>query len=188
MTNNEDELVKKYERLIYLAIKNKHIYWKTNDEFQDYIDSGYDGIIKGIRTFDSTKGVKESTYVYNCIATEIKRRIYTNTMVKRKTKTVSLNLILNDDGDEMIDLIPSDYDMEQVVEDNIRNDKLLALVNKLSKEKQREVIKNLYGLEGKEPISASELGRRWNCSKSNIIAIKNRALRILWYKIRNYGL
>ena len=86
MANNEDELVKKYERLIYLALKNKHIYWKTNDEFQDYIDSGYDGLIKGIRTFDEAKGIKESSYVYICIETEIKRRLYLNQMIKGKLK------------------------------------------------------------------------------------------------------
>lgn len=186
---DENELVKKYEKLIYLGIKNLHIYWKTNDEFQDYVDSGYDGIIKGIRTYDSTKDVKQSTYVYTCIETELKRRIYLNTMNKRSQKVISLNLLANDlDDTELIDLIPSDVDVEKEIETKIDNEKLLDLVNHLPIQKDRYVIKLFFGLDGYEPMNCNQIAKRWGVNKNMIIARKNRALGILWRRIKEKDL
>ena len=67
----ENSLIEEHKGLIYLAIKENHIYWKTEDEYQDYIDAGYDGLLQGIRTYDTTKGIKPSTYYYTCIKNEM---------------------------------------------------------------------------------------------------------------------
>ena len=50
---DENEKYLQYKALINLAIKNLHIYWKTEDEFREYDDAGVDGIIKGIRTYEN---------------------------------------------------------------------------------------------------------------------------------------
>ena len=46
----------------------------------------------------------------------------------------------------------------------------------------------MYGLDGYEQLSASEIARRWGVSKNAIIQRKNKALNILYYKIRKEGL
>ena len=41
----------------------------------------------------------------------------------------------------------------------------------------------MFGLDGWEQMSASEIARRWGVNKNAIISRKNRALRRLWYRI-----
>ena len=147
---NEDELVKQYEGLIYLAIKRLHIFWRTDEERQEYIDSGYDGLIAGIRKYDSTKGVKQSTYVYKCIEMELKKRIYLNQMQKRNQKIVSLNTSIEDI--ELIDLIPDDTDIEKIITDKETSENLVRLINHLPNEKDRLVVKMMFGLDGWEQM------------------------------------
>ena len=88
----------------------------------------------------------------------------------------------------MLDLIPSDFNLEQKVEDNIRNEKLIEMIDHLPNMKDRLCIKMLYGLDGWHEISASELARRWGVNKNAIISRRNKVLRMLWYRIRKYGL
>ena len=186
---DENEKYLQYKALINLAIKNLHIYWKTEDEFREYDDAGVDGIIKGIRTYDPSKKVKESTYVYKCIETELKRRIYLNTMKKRNVEVISLNKTVGvEEAEELIDLIPDDTDIEKLIEDKETSERLINLVDHLPIPKDRYVIKMMYGLDGWEQMSASEIARRWGVNKNSIIQRKNRAIRLLWIKIRNGGL
>ena len=182
----DDELVKRYEGYIHLAIKRLHIYWRTEEEHQEYIDSGYDGLINGIRGYDPTKGFKPSTYIYKCIETELKKRIYLNTMQKRTTKVISLNIEAEDI--ELIELIPDTKDIEKEVMDKIRNEKLNKLVNTILTGKDRYVIKMLYGLDGWEQIGVCEIARRWGVSKSAITFRKNKALKKLLEEIKKDGL
>ena len=183
---NENDKYLQYKGLIFLAIKKKHVYYKTEDEFQEYIDAGTDGLIKGIRTFDKTKNVKESTYVYKCIETEIKKRIYLNTMQKRKGETVSLNQLIgnNNDFEELIDFIPSEVDIEKEVEDKLVGERLVEIIETLPIEKDIEVIKYCYGLDNHKQMNCSQIARLWGVNKNAIISRKNRALGLLWKKVK----
>lgn len=182
----DDEKVKKYEGFIYLAMKRLHIYWKTDEEHQDYIDSGYDGLINGIRGYDETKGFKPSTYIYKCIETELKKRIFLNTMQKRTTKVLSLNKEVEDI--ELVELIPDTINIEKEVMDKIQREKINSLVNKVLKGKDKLVIKMIYGLNGWEQVGVCEIARRWGVSKSAITFRKNKALKKLLEQIKRDGI
>lgn len=181
---DENEKYKKYKALINLAIKNLHIYWKTNDEYQEYNDSGVDGIIKGIRTYDSSKGIKESTYVYACIENELKHRIYLNTMKKRTMKVVSLNKVVGLDGEEFGEFIPDDTNIEQIAYDNIMDEKILFYINHL-KEKDREIIKYYWGIDNHPNLSFESIGKLYNNDKNAIRSRYLRSVRKIYLKLRS---
>jgi len=183
---NENDKYLQYKGLIFLAIKNKHVYYKTEDEFQEYIDAGTDGLIKGIRTFDETKNVKESTYVYKCIETEIKKRIYIRTLKKNNEKVISLNTLIENSGnyEELMDFIPSEVDIEKEVEDKLLGERLVEIIETLPIEKDQEVIKYVYGLDNHKKMNCSQIARLWGVNKNAIISRKNRALGLLWKKVK----
>lgn len=175
--------------LIYLAIKNERIYWKTEDDFQDYVDGGTDGLLKGIRTYDPSLGVKKSTYYYKTIKLELYKVIAYKNRKKRNGETVSLNMLVdNSDENELIDFISGTTNIEEEVEKNILNEKLIEMIDRLPIPKDRWVLKHLYGLDGYEMLTATELANRWGVNKNRIISRKNRAIRILYYRARKEGL
>ena len=185
----ENSLIEEHKGLIYLAIKENHIYWRTEDEYQDYIDAGYDGLLQGIRTYDTTKGIKPSTYYYTCIKNEMIKVITLKNRKKNSMKTVSLNTLVDDlDGTELIDLIPGSVDIEQEILDKETKEKLIYYIDHLPIEKDRYVIKMMFGLDGWKQMNASQIARRWGVNKNAIISRKNRALRRLWYRIRKEDL
>lgn len=181
--DEEKEYIDNYG-LIFLAIKNLHLYWKNEDELQEYKDYGSDGLLKGIRTYDSSKNTKRTTYYYECIRNELLHLLLARTRKKRTGKVISYNAIINDDGDELIDLLPSDLNIEEDIETKIRDEKLLDIINHLPLERDRWVIKYLYGLDGYEKLTTVELAKRWGVSKQCITGRKTKVLGILWRKIK----
>lgn len=169
--------------LIYAVIKQSGFYWKTNDQYQDIIDAGTDGLLYGIRTYNDEKGVRKSTYYGVCIKNEICKMLYLKDMKKRKGETVSLNTIINEDA-ELLDFIPDNTNLEKEIIDKEVSKHLLDLVNKLPNEKDREVIKNIYGLDGYKEINGNRLADKWGVSKNAIYKRQRRALIQLWLRIR----
>lgn len=182
----ENDLILKHKGLIYLAIKKEHLHWKTQDEYQDFVDAGYDGLLNGIRTFNPDKGFKESSYYYACIRHEMIKVIVRKNNEKNSVKVSSLNIPVENDI-EIIELIPDIIDIEKEVFDNIRNEKLLGYVNQL-KPKDRYVIKMLFGLDGWKQTTAIEIARRWGVNKNTITARRDRALNNLLKRIKKEGL
>lgn len=169
--------------LIHLAIKNLHIYWKNNDEHQEYIDAATDGLLRAIRTYDSSRGIKKSTYYYKCISIGIKQRLYIKQEKKRKVEVVSLNQQL--ESDELIDFMVSDIDVEKMMLDKERREMILEAVNSLPIKKDREVVKYLYGLDGYPLINGQQLSKLLGLNKNSIYQRRNRALGKLWRIIKN---
>lgn len=180
---NEEEEFLENKGLIGLAIKKLHIHWKTQDEFQDYEDAGIDGLLSGIRTYEKEKGYKKSTYYYSCIKNEICKSMYLKSCKKRKGDVVSLNTVINE-GIELGELIPSEDNIEEKTIKKARKKELLRLVNNLPIEKDKLIIKNLFGLDGYKEISAEKLAKKLGISKTAIYDKKRRALVQLWLMIR----
>lgn len=186
---NEEELFINNRGLIFLAIKNMHLYWKTNDEFQDYIDAGTDGLLIGIRTYDKTKGTKESTYYYACIKNEINKMLIKKNLKRYKGQTISLNLLANEiDDTELIDLIPGDIDIEKEIEDKLMAERIVEIIDTLPIVKDRYVIKMYYGLDGYERMNCTQIAKRWGVNKNRIIDRKERAINKLRRRMKQEGI
>ena len=62
----DEKLVTENLALIVLMIKKLNCKWETDDEYQNYYDYGLEGLIRGAKTYDESKG-KVSTYLCSCI-------------------------------------------------------------------------------------------------------------------------
>ena len=184
--NEEEEFINN-KPLINLALKRLNIHWSSTYEFEEYNDCGIDGLLQGIRTYDESKGVKKGTYYYACIKNQINRLVYLKQMKKRKGYCISYNTPVDEDGNEIIDFIASNTNIEKEVEEKLRDEKLLDLVNSL-RPLDSEVIKRTYGLDGYEAISIRELAKEWGLNHNAVAERRKRALNQLWVKIKYGGL
>ena len=75
---------------------------------------------------------------------------------------------------------------EKLVDDALKDAILMAL--KTLTEKEQTVIKYRYGLDGNEPMSLKEIGKRFNLTKERIRQIEKKAIRRLRHPSRSDAL
>lgn len=93
-------------------------------------------------------------------------------------KTSSLNEIINEDGDEMIDTLTADDEEIFIVTDKIKD--LLNKTLETLDERERNIIQCYYGINtGCEPMTLQVIGEIYNLTKERIRQIKVKALRKL---------
>lgn len=172
----DEKLVIDNVNLIYLALKRLYLY----DKRDDYFDVGMIGLVKGARTYDKTKGIAATTYLYRCIYSEL-------CMTFRKKDPdgmLSLNKEMNREADDRIttleDTIPSDVNIE---EEMILKEQKEEMYNEILKLNKREklVICLSYGVGGYEKITEKEIAKILKISQAQVNRIKNKTVK----KIRN---
>jgi RNA polymerase sigma factor (sigma-70 family) len=75
---NEDKIFEKNESLVHSLLQNCFKNDSKNLNYEDLRQEGYIGLIKAIRTFDESKGVKFGYYATICIRNEIREYIMRN--------------------------------------------------------------------------------------------------------------
>ena len=190
----DEKLVTENLALINLMIKKLNCKWETDDEYQNYYDYGLEGLIKGAKTYDESKG-KASTYLCQCIANGIKRIFYLNDLPKNHNPA-GPNLSLNyevyegnniNDYSEFGDFIPDpNVNVEEEVEKTLEKERLLYAVNNLKNEKDKIVIKMYYGLDGYEELNSyDKIAEKFGVSRSAIFARVKRAKEELKNKLKD---
>lgn len=100
-------------------------------------------------------------------------------------KCISLNEVINTNGDELIDLIFSDEsDSNKISEDKIKRElnKTLSTLN----QRERDIIECYFGLNtDREPMTLDAIGERYSITKERIRQIKEKALRKLRFSAHN---
>lgn len=95
-------------------------------------------------------------------------------------KCSSLNDIINEDGDELVELIPCENDIDvddKIVTDQRLKDELLKTLNVLD-EREREIIQSYFGVNTDlEPMTLEGIGEKYNLTKERIRQIKEKAIR-----------
>ena len=178
---DENEKYLKYKGLIFLAIERLHIFYRNNDDLQEWVDYGTDGIIKGIRTYKEDKGVKESTYVYACIVNELKHNMARRSRLKRQATVVSLNTLVG--TEELGEFIDSGENIEEKVINKLMDEKILSYINQL-KERKREIVKYKLGIDNHPTLSFTDIANMYGVNKNAIRDSYLRAIRIVYYKLR----
>ena len=105
-----------------------------------------------------------ATYLYACIRNEIKKYFRIKTYQKRNGDVISLNKIIEDTGDEILELLKTDEDLEQ---EAILNERKEIVIKILSEIKKGDYYKRLYGINCKKE-SVKEIAQKENCSTRNI--------------------
>jgi RNA polymerase primary sigma factor len=95
-------------------------------------------------------------------------------------KCLSLNEMINEDGDELIELIPNLDDEENNLEiDNKVKDELQKTLSVLD-EREKEIIENYFGINTNlEPMTLEAIGEKYDLTKERIRQIKEKAIRKL---------
>lgn len=171
-----DELFKKHEALIYLALKNKKML-HLQDE---YYDIGLIGLVNGINNYNPSLGIKESTYFYRCISNEINKQIYTENRSKRKCpyQLISLDGTFVENGRELSEVIPdSNINLEEQL---IEKEQTQILYNAIShlREDYQNIIKRLFGI-GCAKEKLKDIAKEKTVTNNAIINKRKLALKQL---------
>lgn len=170
-------LVERNLRLVAHVMKK--YYAQTADQ-EDLISIGTIGLIKGITTFDASKGARLATYAARCVENEI-------LMYFRSTRKSAQDVSLSDyietgtDGAplELMDVICEDCNLLEQVSDREAVFRLRQAMGRCLTEQERTVVILRYGLGGRAPLRQRQVAERLGISRSYISRIEKRALQKL---------
>ena len=157
----------------------KKYYAQTADQ-EDLISIGTIGLIKGITTFDASKGAKLATYAARCVENEI--LMYFRSQ-KKSSQDVSLSDCIEGGSDgsplERMDVISDDCDLLEMVTSRESVVQLRKAVASCLTDQERQVITLRYGLDGNLPRRQREVAEVTGISRSYVSRIEKRALEKL---------
>lgn len=168
-------LIEKNLRLVaYIAKK----YNAGDKDMDDLISIGTIGLIKGVDSFDESKGIRLATYASRCIENEI-------LMVMRSSRKSARDVYLYDsigsdkEGNEinLMDII--EYEDEDVAERLTTEGHLSQLDGFLESAltpREQEIIRMRYGLYGGEEKTQREIAQMFHISRSYVSRIEKKAL------------
>lgn len=170
-------LIERNLRLVAHVIKK---YYTTGEDMDDLISIGTIGLIKGINTYRSDKGVRLATYVSRCIENEVLMHFRA---MKKTAGDVSLSDSMDYDGEGgslslMEVLCQEDEALERVGQLQLLR-QLREQVDALPDPRQIEVIRLRYGLGGHEPLTQRETAKQLGISRSYVSRIEKKALELL---------
>lgn len=179
---NEEQIILDNLPLIYKSIKKMRLRWKTEDEWQDYYDSGLVGLINGVRTFDESKGYTLSTYLIPCIENEIKHHLVSKTALRRlniKGTDISINEFIDDeDYEEKLSILQDKrVSVEKEAIRNVQIDEIIHCLNKMENKKDVVVTKLYYGLDGFPELNYKEIASLFKVSINMIMMRIERTIK-----------
>ncbi len=145
---------------------------------EDLISLGTIGLIKGISSYDASKGTRLATYASRCIENEILMLMRSN----RKTQgDVSLNDPIGTDkeGNQILlmDIIGTDEeDVIKEIDRKMNVKKLYRDINALLDKREKEIICLRYGLMGNDEKTQREIADLLGISRSYVSRIETKAI------------
>ena len=168
-------LIERNLRLVAHVCKK---YSTTKVEQDDLISIGTIGLIKGINSFDSSKGVRLATYVSRCVDNEV-------LMFLRSNKKVNAEVYLEDPiGKDKDD---NTVTLQEILENNEKNiedevdlkfkvKKLYEKMKELLKAREKTILELRFGLGGKKPQTQNEIADSMGISRSYVSRIETKAI------------
>ncbi len=154
----------------------KKYYAQTADQ-EDLISIGTIGLIKGITTFDLSKGARLATYAARCVENEILMHFRSQ---KKVNQEVSLSDYIETGADgaalELMDVVADDTDLLEQVSARQQQKKLIQAVQTALTPLERQVIEFRYGLGTAAPLRQREVAQKTGISRSYVSRIEKRAL------------
>lgn len=172
-------LVERNLRLVAHVMKK---YYSQSADQEDLISIGTIGLIKGVTTFDGSKGARLATYAARCVENEI--LMYFRAQ-RKSAQDVSLSDYIESGSDgaplELMDVVQEDFDLLETVSDREAATHVRRAVETGLTEQERQVITLRYGLNGEMPLRQREVAQKTGISRSYVSRIEKRALQ----KLRN---
>jgi RNA polymerase sporulation-specific sigma factor len=180
------KLVLDNKKLVYYVVKKLGIH----KDIDNFYDIGMIGLCKAARSFDSESGTKFSTYAISCIRNEI--YMYCRKKGNRQWFNIlSLNVNATGCDVDVIELIPDNINIENVVIEKETYEELYNAISQLS-DIEQFVIKHTFGLNGYSVLTQETIlkmiykkfGIKYH-NQCSISRIKIRAIKQLKKLLKN---
>ena len=170
-------LVERNLRLVAHIMKK---YYAQAADQEDLISIGTIGLIKGISTFDVSKGARLATYAARCVENEILMHFRAQ---RKSSQDVSLSDYIETGSDgtalSLMDVVSEDENLLEQVSNREMISKMYLAVKKCLTDQERLVIELRYGLNGNIPRRQREVAQVTGISRSYVSRIEKRALEKL---------
>ena len=172
--------VRRLSRVLFLLLSSLKKYYTQSTDQDDLISIGTIGLIKGISSFDPSKGARLATYAARCIENEI--LMYFRSQKKLQGEVSLSDSIENDkEGNalQLIDVVGVDDTMLDDLHDRDNALRLHTLLRECLTSREAEIIRLRYGLGGTVPLTQREIASSFGISRSYVYRIEKRALEKL---------
>lgn len=170
-------LIERNLRLVAHIMKK---YYAVTSDQEDLISIGTIGLIKGISTFDASKGARLATYAARCVENEILMHFRAQ---KKSAQDVSLSDYIETGSDgaalSLMDVVAEEEDLLETVSRREVIRAVCRAVKSCLTEQERQVIELRYGLQGNPPLRQREVADITGISRSYVSRIEKRALEKL---------
>ena len=170
-------LIERNLRLVAHIMKK---YYAQASDQEDLISIGTIGLIKGITTFDVSKGARLATYAARCVENEI--LMYFRSQ-KKSAQDVSLSDYIETGTDgtalSIMDVVSEDCDLLEEISNREMSMQLRRAVDQCLSDQERQIIGLRYGLCGQPPMRQREVAQITGISRSYVSRIEKRALQKL---------
>ncbi len=165
------------ERNLRLVVYIARRFENTGVNLEDLISIGTIGLIKAIGTYRREKSIKLATYASRCIENEILMHIR---KISGQRAEISLDEPINMDydGNELLlsDVLGTEEDMiARPLEDAVDIHLLRCALQELP-DREREIIRMRYGLEGRKELTQKEVAQKLGISQSYISRLEKRIM------------
>ena len=159
-------LIERNLRLVAHIVKK---YYSQGSDQDDLISIGTIGLIKGISSFNPSKGARLSTYAARCVENEI--LMYFRSMKKLQSE-VSLSDPIDSDSDggalQLMDVVGVEDTMLEDLHDRDSALQVRQLVRQQLSPREAEIIRLRYGLGGTVPLTQREVASSFGISRSYV--------------------
>lgn len=177
------KLIEHNLRLVAHVVKK---YYASGCEQDDLISIGTIGLIKGVNSYQPDKGVRLATYAARCIENEILMHFRCQ---KKRAQDVSLDEPIETDSEgnplTLMDILSVDDTVFDDVNGEIEKRKVKRFVDEMTDLREKEIIQLRYGLNGKDPLTQSEIAERLGISRSYVSRIETKVLKKLRKRMMN---
>ena len=175
--NARNILIERNLRLVAHIMKK--YYTQTSDQ-EDLISIGTIGLIKGISTFDASKGARLATYAARCVENEI--LMYFRGQ-RKSASDVSLSEYIETGKDgtalSLMDVICSDDDLFEQMSDREVYAKLYEKIDECLTPREKRIITLRYGIGNRKALTQREIAAMCGISRSYVSRIEKKALQKL---------
>ncbi len=173
----KEKLIKHNMRLVAHIVKK----YSSAADPDDLISVGSIGLIKAVGTYKRGHGTGLSTYTAKCIENEILMYLRAG---KKYKNDLSLTSPVGTDkeGNELsfMDLLfEKEEDVFDKTERDVMGEKFNKTIRAILKEREYEIIRLRYGLNGCIPLTQWETAKRLGISRSYVSRIEKRAIKTL---------
>ncbi len=164
-------------RLVAHIIKK---YYSSQSDQDDLVSIGTIGLIKAVNTFDSSKGIRLSSYAARCIENEV-LMFFRNG--KKSAQDVSMNEPIDTDKEgntlTLMDVMSTEDNIVDDLDIKIKSEQLRKYLVEVLTPRERIIIELRYGLNGNRPQTQREVAQRLKISRSYVSRIEKKALLTL---------